>query len=539
MDDINKRVLEFAEQARQSQSAAPLYALLSQLEGSDGNTWMEVAKVLTNQGWAGAAMALLDQAEHLHGRDAALLYHRAGAARALGKHAESDDFGLAALELDPANTRIALFLASNLRERGQTRNAALFLRDFSAQDALTRDVQATCSITEFMREVGEPELAQEVIQRAIAGGNDAAVLHLELARTLLLMGEFVQARDEYLRVYRDLPAPHEALIAQGLAQLRRFDDPHDTDLDIIRDAVEAEGLSGTARASALFGYAKACDDLGDPGKAAIALYEANRLAAVERPFDIAAWQDKVGCALSRDYPAAPMVGSAVKPVFIVGMPRSGTTLLAELLSRSDNICNRGELGFVGHLDAMIHGQQRITDGLIDEARTIYLTHLVRDHARRPYYIDKNPLNFLYLGLIKAMFPDAGIVYLARSRRDVALSLWFQFFASELTSFCYDFSAMRDVMHDCDRIIEASEERGLVTCRVDYKDLVSSPAATVATLVQKLGIEGYRVPEGSLPERPRAIATASLWQARQGVHGSSVGKSQRYIPFIPELGAFEE
>lgn len=218
------------------------------------------------------------------------------------------------------------------------------------------------------------------------------------------------------------------------------------------------------------------------------------------------------------------------------MPRSGSTLAAKLLSRFPDVCNRGELPWLGML--MQHPAMAGTPKpeTLREAAAIYEAHLLRDDSDARWFIDKQPFNFRYIDRFLAMFPHARIIHCTRSPRDVALSLWTQSFSDEILGFSCDFADIAVVMQDCDRLMArwtAQYPASIRTLR--YEALVADPDAAINQISEWLGLPAAEdaAPSSSADN----ISTASLWQARQPVHQRSVARWQHYLPYVPELERF--
>lgn len=227
------------------------------------------------------------------------------------------------------------------------------------------------------------------------------------------------------------------------------------------------------------------------------------------------------------------------PIFIVGMPRSGTTLLAELLSRHQGVCNRGELPWIARLAQRADLTGQPSAEALTRAATFYARQARRDDAPTArWFIDKQPLNFRYVDLMLALFPGARIIHCARNPRDTALSLWMQSFTEEVQAYAYDFSDIALVMRDCGRLLAHWEARHpQAIFAVSYEQLVAAPEATMADVAARLGLGGTASASSTQPAS--SISTASLWQVRQPINTRSVARWTRYRPYIPELARLPE
>ncbi len=519
-------------------SSGPLVRLVTRLAGCSQHDMEMCALTLVQKQWPNAALAVLDVAESRYGGACSIDYHRAGAMRAMGKLDESDVLIKRAIAADPTNIEAAIFLACNYRERGQLRAAASVLRDY-CQGAITRnEVDNLLAALRFLSESVEIDVAAELCEAAIRSGLDDPRLIAESGKLALQLGEFELARARYKDVLVKMDRPHEMFAAQAISQTKKFSDPDDPDAVLVFSALHAHGLSPTARASTLFGCAKIYDDLGNFQAAAAALHEANRIIHAERGWDEREWSARLERALHPELPRNEQsIDFDFVPVFVVGMPRSGTTLTAELLQKHPQVRSRGELNFIRQLDgyALSAPLQSRRDA-VRHAAEIYATHLLRDDERSRFYVDKNPMNFLLLDLIFASFPSAKVICCTRGRGDVALSLWFQFFASPLTNFCYSLGDIKRVMDGYDRVMQFWRSREVIY-ETSYERLVSDPQDEASRMLEFIGVPESRDLNLGANDKRRAISTASIWQARQPVYTSSVEKYKKYVEWIPELKMF--
>jgi hypothetical protein len=162
---------------------------------------------------------------------------------------------------------------------------------------------------------------------------------------------------------------------------------------------------------------------------------------------------------------------------------------------------------------------------------------VQDDPPAGWYIDKNPLNFRHLGLISAMLPEARIIHCRRDRRDTALSIWCQLFAHQDNNYAYDWNDIAAFAQGEAQLMR--HWQALLPGRIyslDYQRLAEEPAQTLDELSAFLGLPPLDLVNAA-PKADSAIATSSVWQARQPVYRSSIGRWKAYAPYIPELESF--
>lgn len=380
--------------------------------------------------------------------------------------------------------------------------------------------------------------AAEICEAAIAAGADDAMLHLYAAALQGQLGDFERSRRHYLFALDHDLRTLDYGAAYGLASISRYADRAHPDLARFAGLLERPDLSARARASLLFALGKIHDDLGDHAQAAVRLREANGLVDRQN-WSRKHWRRLVDARLGAKPlpPRAPAADECV-PIFLVGAPRSGTTLAAELLGRSPQILNRGELDWLPHYAEQIAVAGKPTPESFERVAQAYLGKLRQEEREVRWFVDKQPLNFLHVDLIRALFPQAWIVHCRRSSRDTALSIWMQHFGSTEYRFAYDFDDIAAVLQGCSRLMaKARQDVGARVLEVRYEELVRRPQAVVDALADAIGVPRFDC--GTPEERRHAIGTASVWQARQPVYTRAIGRWRAYAQFLPELMKFAD
>lgn len=512
---------------------AALRALLDQLRTAAPPILLDCARILLERDQPLLAAALLDSALTQYPVFPRLRYWFARAWWQAGDvvRAESE---LRRILTSEADADAAMLLAQVLRSQGRFNAAAAAVVE-RAEVAID-DAAVVLDCAQFVRECQRQDLAADLCERALAGGNADPRLHALAGNIAQELGRFDQARGHYLRAIERGIDLNVWFVLSGLASIQRYRDRQHPDFSLFERRVRDPMLSPRARAAILFALGKACDDVGDFAAAARAWREANGLMHPLTRWSRAQWRDFVAGRMA----AAPTLASHVGdqgcvPIFVVGLPRTGTTLVAELLGRHPDVRNRGELPTLGYLAERLialSGAQR-SAGLA-EAATIYLAHLRRDDTPSRCYIDKNPLNFRYLDVVAALFPNARVIHCRRHARDTALSIWGQSFASDEYGFASDFGDIAALAEGCDELM-AHWRRTLPIpiLTVDYEQVAADPAATIGSLFPLLGLAPFDLLGGDVADRS-AITSASLWQARQPVHRRSVARWRNYAEYLPEL-----
>lgn len=436
----------------------------------------------------------------------------------------------------PAGEDFSTRLAEVLRNQGRLDAASRVI--FECCEAGGFDPDASLRGAKFIQQCQRHVLADELCRAAIARGVVSPEMRFVAGNIARELGDFERARADYCAALDAGVDLNSSFVLGALARTQRYGDVTHPDLARLTAHFGNSAFSARARAATGFGLAKACDDLGEWKQAAEVLRTANALVRTVQPWDTSAWHGFVeartrgGAARARS-----VISSDFVPVFILGLPRTGTTVTATRLARHIGARDRGELRMLRFIaEQLIRGRHLGDADAIGEAAQLYYVHARQDDAAARYYVDQDPLNFRYLDLIEAMFPQAQIIHCQRGRRDTALSLWSQDFAHPDCAFAYDFESIADYMAGHDQLMAHWRRTLSLPIHVlEYESLVAEPQRVLAELARFMGASA---PSGTGDAQVTPINTSSVWQARQPIYASSVGRWRTYIPFVPELAMFE-
>jgi tetratricopeptide (TPR) repeat protein len=526
---IDEMIAAFAADAARSGPLLPLAALIGRLREPlrDAAGWASAGEALIRAGFAEPAAALLAAGLQQHPGAVELRYLRGNALRVSQHQAEAEEEFRATLRAQPAHRRAALSFAFMLREQGRIGAAAAVLLALWEHDR--DDLQQAMALIVFLRESGAPAAARRIAMAARERWPDHARLAAVAGELALAFGDFAQAHTSLRRALALDPAQTAAWLR--LSYCQRYTADH-ADGELFRSAWSDRALARAARICAGFALGKFDDDTGAHAAAAAVWREANALARADSGWQSAKWQALVDAQLGAAALPALDADAGFVPVFIVGLPRTGTTLVATRLARHADVHDRGELNWIGAMYEHVAAQNALADrAALASVAQLIRTQMRRDDAPVRCYVDKNPLNFRYLNLIGALFPNARIVHCRRGARDTALSLWSQHFAHPDLGFSYDFEAIASVAASERRLMQHWRATlPLAVLEVEYEALVAAPDAQFARIEAFLELE----PAPSMPRDDGVITTASVWQARQPVHAEAIARWRRYADLIPEL-----
>jgi tetratricopeptide (TPR) repeat protein len=383
--------------------------------------------------------------------------------------------------------------------------------------------------------------AESVLRELVALHPANALGHEMLAMVSANSGHFEQARDGYERAIA--AAPLLAGSYYDLARCRRITRDDEALLARMRSALIAPGLTTDARLKVHLALGKALDDLGDPAAAMQHFDDADALRSNLLRFDAAAFESRVDRLIEHFTPdliaRASTIGNRdATAVLIMGLPRSGTTLVEQILSSHPQVHGGGELPFWTERGGRWERASLDRAAPADFATlgAEYLS-LLRGLARQAVRVsDKMPLNILWAGLIHLVLPRATLIHCRRASIDVAISVHRTYFNPH-ASFPTGGRALVTAIRAVERLA-VHWRRVLPADRfieVEYEQLVRQPEPTVRSLIAACGLpwdESCLRPE----HNARVIKTPSKWQARQPIHCDAIDSWRRYEPWLGPLAA---
>jgi tetratricopeptide (TPR) repeat protein len=383
--------------------------------------------------------------------------------------------------------------------------------------------------------------AEQVLRRTVERDPGNAIAYDLLGNLLSEFGRLDEARQCFERAIAI--APLLAGCYYDLVRCRPITSDDDDLLPRMEAALATPGLEAAQRVRLHLAIGKAADDLGNYAAAMQHFDAADAVRRDSLPFDSAAFAIEIDRLIARCTPEwitrAPELGSRdATPVLILGMPRSGTTLVEQIVSNHPEVGAGGELYFWNERGAAWHrsGASGTETPFLAKAVADYLGVLRAIAPKAARVTDKMPFNFLWAGLIHMAFPRATIIHCRRAAVDTALSIHQTHFhpslafptgGEELVMYFRSYSRLIDHWRSvlpADRFIE-----------VDYEDLTRAPEPVIRRIIAACGLawhDGCLRPESN----PRAVRTPSKWQARQPIYRNSVARWRRYEPWLGPLRA---
>lgn len=502
----------------------------------------DLGAVLAEAGELDDAVATLERALELDPDRIETRVNLADVLRSAGRMPSAESHLRAALDAEPGHARARRALVSVLDDQGRVDDAAAVLADWPGGlvDPADRIVAGNVELRR-----GRVSAAETYYRQALSVGPAGPALLNNLGLVRVLRGD----RDDAERLFREaLQADDRFTEAwRHLCALRRFDDVDDPDIDAMRRLLGRRDLSDDASTHLGFALGKALDDCGQYDEAFEHFARANELRRRQVPFDVSALSEharriRAVFATESRWPAGG--STSALPVYIVGMPRTGTSLLEQMLSAHPAFHGAGELLLVNRLIANLEsdGQTPYPEcaaGLSIDARGVlaadYLSAL-RVEAPGDDIVrisDKMPYNFFHLGLVRMLFPQAVILHCVRDPLDTCLSAWFNYFPRGL-DFTYDFDDLAGVFGVYREMMAHWRAHPAVDfIDVPYESLVEDPAPVLGRVFDGLGLP-WQDAVLDFHRQTRDVRTLSAWQVRQPLHTGSRARWRSYARHIGPL-----
>lgn len=507
------------------------------------------------------ALPPLAQAQKLRPDDPGLLVLLGNALAVLRRPAAPGCFEQA-LKLKPDFVPALAGLGDWNRRGSRPERAVAYLERAAA---LEPDPRRDAALADALIAAGSFDAAETRLRALAADHPDSVSGHLLLARLLRVRGRFdesLASLDRAAALHPDSPEVLTALAEHHGAQLPA------AVFDRLRAAVDRPGPANRL-APARFALAQVLDARDETEAAFAEFARANQiwreaLAQSGRVYDPARQEHDIDRLIAVFTPGffAKAAGSGVDsdlPVFITGMPRSGTTLVEQILAGHSKVHAAGELKLVAEIAAALPTElgadtplypeclERLSDDSLKRHADAHVTRLAelaqaagRPAARR--VVDKQPLNFLHLGLIVILWPRATLVHCRRDPRDTLLSCFSQSFETSY-AWAWDLASLAHFYRQYDRLM--AHWRAVLPVpmlEVGYEALVDDLDGGARRLVAHAGLDWQDACAAfHLTDRP--VTTASLFQVRRPIYRSSVGRWRRYerhlAPLLAGLGDLAE
>lgn len=457
------------------------------------------------------------------------------------------------LEHHSNSTQSLLELAYRYFRRGLTVQSLELLERIELSE--TGDASTSARVATLYNQLGEYTKPLALFQNALIKEPDTAGLHFGLAETLRFNGDFANAEEEYKAALRCDDHCYEAYYE--LANVRTYTRQanHTRKIETL---LESGVRSRRGAAKLLYALAKEYEDFGEHKRAFINMVRAGKLLAQINEYDVKndiSLFEEMADTYTREYADSNIISAGPEspvPIFIVGMPRTGTTLVERILGSHSEVYPGGEhFGLITQLHELIPKTETVPDRLVFLSKNLIRQSTKIDHKKlgenymeqvrwrtqnQSYITDKLPVNFYYIGLIRQALPHARIIHLKRDPMDTCISNLKQYFTEGAYLFSYDLEDLSAYYLAYHRLMEHWHNvyPGMIL-DVNYEDLVHNIEGEARRLLDHCALDWQ--PEClKFYENKTPTASRSARQVREALYTSSVGGWKRYEKYVQPLVA---
>ncbi len=484
------------------------------------------------------ALECYQELVHLDPRDAVARSGLGTTLAMLSRYQEAEEHLRRAIALRPGYLEAHYNLASVLQSMGRHDDAEEPLRRVLKLQPSHLDARISLGMSFIL--LGRLRDARECFEKALRVAPRNVRALGGLGQIEALEGRFAEAEGRYRSALEIEPTFGNALA--GLVGLRKMTAADSAWLKSAEDAASG-GLTPTDEVNIRFAIGKYYDDIGEFAKAFRSFQRGNELHKKRAtPYRVEAHARFVD-DLIRVYPREALAGvhagasDAARPVFVCGMPRSGTSLVEQIIASHPDAQGAGELNFWAGV--LYKHEAVVRRGLIEEPlrrklAQAYLRVLAGHSPDAARVVDKAPVNSDYLGLIHSVFPNARFIYMQRDPIDTCLSCYFQQFPPTL-NYTMDLDDLAHYYRQHHRL--AGHWRSVLPAEtfleVPYAGLTAEQESWTRRILEFVGLP-WNERCLDFHQTVRAVTTASTWQVRQRMYRTSVERWRHYERFIGPL-----
>lgn len=499
-------------------------------------SWKVLGVLFSKEGRDLEALNAKKIAVKLAPQDAEALSNLGNTLKKLKMFEEAKDVLNQAILIKPDLASAHYNLGVTMRDLGRLDESEISLRQ--AINLKPDYAKAHNNLGNTLKDLGKLNESEASYRLAIEIKPDLAESYHNLGVLLKGLGIFEEAKKNFRRAIEIQPKFFEA--HQALASIKKFGSKDKQYLKMQELSFD-KTVSENGRCYINFGLAKACDDLGDFDSAFKYYKEGNSLRKRLLNYNIS--QDKeIFNQIKMNYSQIvnnslnfEKIKNDIVPIFIVGMPRSGTTLVEQIISSHSQVTGAGELSYIADFgDLISRGLSRLTKETLFDFRIKYLTKLESLSMNKKIVTDKMPQNFYYIGLISCAFPEAKIIHIKRTPAAVCWSNYKQYFIAKNLSYSYDLDDIikyyilyQNLMNFWSKYIPNK------IYDFDYEMLITNPENETRNLINYIGLnweEACLSPQ----DNKRIIDTNSNIKIREKIYE---GSSQQWKKYKPYLGEF--
>jgi tetratricopeptide (TPR) repeat protein len=422
---------------------------------------------------------------------------------------------------------IAVTLADLRRRQEVVQHRAWLARKFPGLDS-------KLALAEAFDLAGQTDDARRTFIEALGMGKGQPEICVFIATLEMTRGNADAARDWVAKALDYSPGNGHARLLQ--ARLLKKGQDVSTELEATRSFLPGSyGRSATDRSALYSGFALMTQAAGDYDAAFDAFCQSAALSNRDAERDVkrevvVREQANVLSKWIKENPGE-LGSDSKKPVFVTGMPRSGTTLIEQILSAHSQISGAGELELVQYL---VNSLQPLSKQRNIECANAYLEADALRLSKSPRVVDKSLSTWEHVGAVLAMFPNARIIDCQRHPMDVCWSAFTELFTDNALIYTYDFNRLANAYKRHEELMQFwLREAPQNIIRVRYEHVIANPREQSQRLVSFIGLEWEEACLDFMNARSE-VRTASMLQVRQPIYSSSISKWKRYEKHLAPL-----
>ncbi len=443
------------------------------------------------------------------------------------------------LKLDPSNSRAHNNKGEIFKLKIQYQKAqACFEKAIEIDNDIVAKINLASVLKLLNKELKARALLEEVL--AIEPENAEANNHLGVLHEQL--GDFEQAA-KYFR----LAIKHEPCHASAYYQLSKLKNQRlsESEISKIKALLEQENILDILKSPLSLALAWEFDKQKDFDKSMTYFIKGKKIKANQYPYDKNIMEQYLAFCqqlFPLKSPENHLVEKKLQPIFVVGMPRSGTTLTEQILASHSKVYGAGEVGYINEISQQAEQLTKskypactaqLSAAQIETLRDSYLDKIKERSGEASYFVDKNPLNYHSIGFIKQVFPEAKFIYCKREAMDNCISIFKLPFDSNQT-YSHDLKALGLYYQQHEKLMAFWQQCYSNDIFLNqYEKTVADIDSQAQGLLSFLGLD---FEQGVLEfyDNKRIVLTPSAEQVRQPIYNSSVGAWKRYRKYLSPL-----
>ena len=431
------------------------------------------------------------------------------------------------LKKSPKNTAAMNNLANVYKNNGEYKIAEkVYLQVLKIDPSY---VNATVNYANLKIATSDSDGAIKILSKVIKKNPNNSVVLFNLATAYLTLGQKQEALKQALKASKISPdfTPIDKLIS--VIKTYTKNDDHFIKM---KKQLNNQNMNNFNKVYLNFGIAKAYKDIGDNEKFIEHLIIGNNLRKISSKYEVKKDVNLMHIIKSLfkdiDYSKLKISNNDKKIIFVVGMPRSGTSLVEQILSSHSKIFGAGELPFLKKIILEKFNKEFFKNDTFSNLNQIskdYIENISFLSDTNDFILDKNPLNFLWIGFIKLLFPKAKIIYIKRNAKDTCFSCFKElfenlYFADDQHDLSQFYNSYIDLMNFWN-----SSLKGFIHT-VKYEDLINSTKSNIDQMLKfcELDFEENCL---NFKENTNAVRTMSVSQVRSPIYKNSIGSYKFY------------